>query len=414
MKTTIELRRERAALIDKSRELLDTIEAEPTGEQQEALDRMEADIDALEERVIRMEKQERREAEIAQLIDSGAVRTTAVTDTSESREVEDTRLAEQRHANFIRYMAHGFNGLQPEQRATLQIDSDKGAAFVKVTQQFVDKLIMAVDSSYTFRDFATKYRIPYGVSMGAPKLVTDIGAAEFGSGELTSASEDTALELGLRELTPRSMKKKLIKLSEALANVPGMDLEKFAIQRMSFAYTRGTGATFMTGTGANEPLGLFIASDNGLSSTVDISTDNSDTAVKPDNLISVQETVPDAYQANCKWVISRTLRAALRKFKTGAGDYMLRSNDQSGGPLDSLLGKPIIVEPDVPTTFTSGLYVGLYGDLSWYWITEDMNWQIQRLTELYALTGQIGLLLKGMACDGAPVLEEAFARITLG
>jgi len=39
---------------------------------------------------------------------------------------------------------------------------------------------------------------------------------------------------------------------------------------------------------------------------------------------------------------------------------------------------------------------------------------LQRLIELYALTGQIGYLFGGVAADGMPVLAEAFVRVKLG
>jgi len=55
----------------------------------------------------------------------------------------------------------------------------------------------------------------------------------------------------------------------------------------------------------------------------------------------------------------------------------------------------------------------MYGDFSYYWIADSVNMSVQRLTELYALTNQIGLLFRDMACDGMPVLAEAFVRIKL-
>jgi len=65
-----------------------------------------------------------------------------------------------------------------------------------------------------------------------------------------------------------------------------------------------------------------------------------------------------------------------------------------------------------PSTFTTGQYVGLLGDFSWYWIADAMSMQIQRLNELYAETNQVGFI--GMLeTDGAPVLEETFVRVKL-
>ena len=65
-----------------------------------------------------------------------------------------------------------------------------------------------------------------------------------------------------------------------------------------------------------------------------------------------------------------------------------------------------------PNTFTTGLYVGIVGDFSKYYIADALDMQLQRLTELYAESNKIGLIGR-METDGMPVLEEAFARVTL-
>lgn len=65
-----------------------------------------------------------------------------------------------------------------------------------------------------------------------------------------------------------------------------------------------------------------------------------------------------------------------------------------------------------PNTFTTGLYVGLIGDLKKYWIAEVPNILIQRLNERYADTNEVGFLGR-MFLDSSPVLEEAFARLKL-
>ena len=65
-----------------------------------------------------------------------------------------------------------------------------------------------------------------------------------------------------------------------------------------------------------------------------------------------------------------------------------------------------------PNTLTTGLYVGLLGDFSNYWIADAMDMQVQVLKELYAETNQTGYIGR-LETDGMPVLAEAFARVTL-
>jgi len=66
-----------------------------------------------------------------------------------------------------------------------------------------------------------------------------------------------------------------------------------------------------------------------------------------------------------------------------------------------------------PNTFTTGLYVGILGDFSNYWIADAVDMQVQVLKELYAETNQTGYIGR-LDTDGMPVLAEAFARVKLG
>jgi len=77
------------------------------------------------------------------------------------------------------------------------------------------------------------------------------------------------------------------------------------------------------------------------------------------------------------------------------------------------LGRPYKMSEYCPNTFESGKYVGIIGDFKNYWIADALSMRIQRLNELYAASNQIGFIGR-LESDGLPVLEEAFARITLG
>jgi HK97 family phage major capsid protein len=66
-----------------------------------------------------------------------------------------------------------------------------------------------------------------------------------------------------------------------------------------------------------------------------------------------------------------------------------------------------------PNTFSTGLYVGILGDFSQYWIVDSLSLEVQRLQELYATANQVGYIFR-QESDGQPVLEEAFSRVKLG
>ena len=166
---------------------------------------------------------------------------------------------------------------------------------------------------------------------------------------------------------------------------------------------------YCNGDGQGKPLGLFVASNDGIPTTQDVSTDNTTTAVKADNLIEVQSKVPDEY--DCEWMWHPDGIKKLRKLKDGEGQYLWRPGLDKGES-NTLLGKKYNKSKFVPNTWTTGEYVGIYGDFSFYWILDALDMEVQVLFELYAENNQIGYIIRYEG-DGQPVMAEAFARVTL-
>ena len=99
----------------------------------------------------------------------------------------------------------------------------------------------------------------------------------------------------------------------------------------------------------------------------------------------------------------------IAKLKDTTNNYLWQPSKKEAEP-DMLLGLPVYQSEYVPNTFTTGLYVGMLADFSYYWIADAMDVQLQRLVELYAETNQTGFIGR-KETDGMPVLAEAFARL---
>ena len=110
-----------------------------------------------------------------------------------------------------------------------------------------------------------------------------------------------------------------------------------------------------------------------------------------------------------EWLFHRDLMKVIAKLVDGDGRYLFRESLRAGEP-DTLLGRPINMSEFTPNTNTTGQYIGLLGDFSYYHIVDALNMQVQRLTELYAESNQTGYIGRAEV-DGMPVLEEAFARL---
>jgi HK97 family phage major capsid protein len=130
-----------------------------------------------------------------------------------------------------------------------------------------------------------------------------------------------------------------------------------------------------------------------------------------DGLIAAKYALKDAYRMKANWLFHRNAVEQVSKLKDGDGQYLWQPSVQAGQP-DRLFNLPIVTSEFAPNTFTTGLYVGLLGDFSFYWIVDSMDLEIQRLVELYAETNQTGFIGRAFT-DGQPVLAEAFARVKL-
>lgn len=65
-----------------------------------------------------------------------------------------------------------------------------------------------------------------------------------------------------------------------------------------------------------------------------------------------------------------------------------------------------------PNTFATGLYVAVFGDMSFYWVADSLENDRPVLREMLALTNQAGKKATKWT-DGQPVLAEAFSRLKL-
>jgi HK97 family phage major capsid protein len=274
--------------------------------------------------------------------------------------------------------------------------------------EMVDRLIQAVDNLVYIRQWASVFPVMGAQSLGAPSLDADPADPSWTS-ELLIGTEDSSMNFGRRELTPHPLAK-YIKLSRKLIRLaPGA--ETLAIQRLAYKFAVVFEANCLTGTGANQPLGVFTASVHGINTDRDVSTGNTATSIMFDGLIEAKYTLKQNYWPAARWLFHRDGMKQIAKLKDGDGQYIWRESVRVGEP-DRVLGLPVFMSEYAPNTFTASQYVGVLGDFSHYWSADSLQMEMQRLEELFAATNQVGLVGR-MESDGMPVLSEAFVRVKL-
>lgn len=402
-----EMRDQRGKTIAEARAILDKAKEEKRDLSQEENARYEKLIEetnSLKQRIDREERQREMEREAAE---AELRRKDEGKDPEKRGDKPEDKDTEYRNA-LNNYIKRGFGGLNEAERRALSVGLDTEGGYF-VGEQMADGILKAVDDLVFIRSRATKYRIPSAASLGKISLDNDPDDADWTT-ELAIGSEDRTMSFGKRKLEPNPFGK-LMKISnELLQKVPG--IESFVRQRLAYKFAITEEKGFMTGNGAGKPLGLFTASNDGIPTSRDVSTGNTATEIRFDGLIEAKYTLKQQYWGRADWIFHRDAMKQIAKLKDGEGQYLWRQSVREGEP-DTLLGRPFMMSEYAPNTFTTGLYVGIIGDFSYYAIADATDMVVQRLVELYAATNQTGLIGRA-SCDGMPFLSEAFVRVTLG
>lgn len=409
MKTLIlELRQKRAKLINDARALNDQVQKENrdfSAEEQLSFDRMMNDADALR---TRYEREERLASMETTLDTHDEMERRGLQPDGQPLGDGSTRSTPEYRRAFMKFVANGLGGIDAGERRALVAGQDVQGGFLYAPTQFVSTLIKAIDDMVWVRQWAHKEQVVNADNLGVPTIDNDPSDADWTS-EVKTGNEDSTMSFGGRSLTPHPLAKR-VKISETLLR-KAPQAESLVIQRLAYKFGITEEKAYLLGSGVQQPLGVFVASSQGIPTSRDVSTGNTTTAVTGDGLIEAKYALKGQYWRNAKWLFHRDGQKQIAKLKDTNGQYLWRESLRAGEP-DMLLNLPIFMSEYVPNTFTTGQYVGILGDFGMYYIADALDFTIKYLGELYAEENKIGLIGR-KETDGMPALAEAFVRVKL-
>lgn len=395
-----ELRAKKAHIITESRALLDSVEAEKrelSTEERASYDAMFVEIDKVNQSIKDEERLALEEAELRGFSSAPQKSKAEAQKSPEERKVEA----------FRRYLV---TGNASEYRA-LSNDADASGGYLHTAEDFVARLIKGIDNKVFVRGFATVLPVTNSDTLGAPTLDTDVTDPTWTT-EIAAPNEDTDMAFGRRSLQPEQLSK-LIKISMKLLKTSAIPVEQLIADRLAYKFAVAQENNYLNGDGDAKPLGIFEAAALGcIPTTQDEATGNTASAITADGLINAKYKLKAQYRGSARWIFHRDLMKMISKLKDGEGQYLWRPGMIEGSP-DMILGIPVDESEYAPKTIGSGAYVGALCNWSNYWIAELQGVEMQRLSELYAGTSQIGFIGR-MYADGAPVVGESFVRVKLG
>lgn len=266
--------------------------------------------------------------------------------------------------------------LDLETRADVNLTkSDNGAV---IPSSIANKIIEKVKEMSPLFAMATIYNV--GGTLTIPSYdestqkITMAYATEFTtidstSGKFTSISL-TGFLAGARSL-----------VSKSLVNNSQFDLVPFVVRKMAEAAAYWIENQLINGT---------TSKIEGLSKVTASVTAASATAVTADELIDLQETIPDVYQGGCIWVMSKATRTAIRKLKDGQNNYLLNKDATSRWGY-TLFGKDVYISDNMPD-MAAGKRAILYLDPTGLAVKMTETPSVEVLREKYADQHAIGVI----------------------
>jgi len=163
--------------------------------------------------------------------------------------------------------------------------------------------------------------------------------------------------------------------SELLSDngLSGPDLLAYLAKAFARSLSNGAGTHYVIGTGSGEPQGVIPA----LGTVVQVQG-GTGLSGKPtaDDVIDLYYKVPPSYRQNAFWLMSDSAAQSIRKLKDAEDRYIWVSGGLDASP-DMLMGRPVVVDPNVPAAGTAGTSI-VFGDFSGFYIRDVGNVRFER------------------------------------
>lgn len=267
-------------------------------------------------------------------------------------------------------------------------------------QPLVATSLIDLIKAYGFmRMVASQITTANGVDLAYP---TSDGTAEVGEliAQNTTATDADAT-FGTRALNAYKFSSKIITIPIELLQDSSIDILAMVFKRMRERIGRSQNAYFSTGTGTNQPMGLYAAAGVGKTGTTgQVAT------IIYDDLVDMVDSLDAGYLlgappeggkpgAQPGWQFSQAMRKVVRKIKDTAGRPIWTPSYDEGASSktpDLLLGYPVNINNDAPAPAASAKSVA-FGDLSSYMVRDAMDVTMFRFDDsAYMKKGQVGFL----------------------
>jgi HK97 family phage major capsid protein len=177
------------------------------------------------------------------------------------------------------------------------------------------------------------------------------GATGGWVGEVEERVETEAPELKLFA-PPWSELYALPEITQALLDMSDFDVAAWLLEELQNVETEMEGAAFITGNGVKKPKGILayetITNANWTWGKIGyIAGGHASLLNNADKLVDLQHALKPVYRQKGTWLMNDGTLNVVRKFKDGSGNYLWMPGLVGGSP-DTLLGKPVEIDDNMP------------------------------------------------------------------
>lgn len=190
-----------------------------------------------------------------------------------------------------------------------------------------------------------------------------------------AATSDTNVTFGLERVPVHTVMAK-VRLSRNLVEDAAFNLVSHLSDELSRAQAIDEDNQFLTGDGNGRPQG-FLPSSANLNTRLSEAESGHASALTSDGILELVYEIASQYRQNAVFIAERATYKAIRKLKTGDGEYLWERNWQVGQP-ERLLGFEVLEQEAMPSIGTD-LYPILFGDIRQaYTIVDRIGMSVER------------------------------------
>lgn len=355
LKTLME---QRADLVQEMKDLTGTAEEEKrafTEEEDAKFEELDGKVKALDSTIEKME----RARDLKLNVVSG----------EKKEELKQEEAEERAFAAYIR-------GEVLKERADVNLTTGENGAVIP--SSIAQKIIKKVVDICPIYQLATRYNV--GGTLNIPYYDEDTQTIEMAYATEFQDLESTSGKFGSIELKG-FLAGALSKVSKSLVNNSQFDIVSFVVSAMADAISKWIEKELLNGTADKV---------EGLGGVTQVVTAAASTAITTDELIDLQESVPDVYQGGAIWIMNKSTRTAIRKLKDNDGNYIL-NKDATARWGYTLFGKDVYTSDNM-SVMAAGKTAIYYGDMSGLAVKLSEDVSIEVLREKFATQHAIGVV----------------------